>query len=157
MSKNIKSILAATLALALGGGLILWSSCKEPVGSPIAQQEVDDVVLAWKDRGLPYTDACVVEKEDLRAVVESSNQVSTDCWNQACQKPEDINCVTSCYLPNALLVIQVKGFDGPHVRGHELLHWLQNCGLGVVDYKHTDKRIWGNTGVEGTLPHWGTK
>ncbi len=110
---------------------LLLAGCASLPSARMPASEVDAAIYAWRGAGLPYTDTCREQRGEVRVLVADGAQFREACGDHA----------QSCEV-GSLLIVRPEYDDRGH-RAHEALHWLQACGMQVVDVDHANKRIWG--------------
>ena len=122
-------ILLCVLCLGLFGCLDKW-----PPTQVIPIEEVDAVVEAWQDAGLPYGSWCEWQRSSAFWVELDLSQAE-----EVCHQSEGLQ---GCILLPQPYVVVVEGAPAGKVRVHELIHWLDYCSTSSVDYDHTNKALW---------------
>lgn len=114
---------------------LLLTACVQAQGVPMQSSEIDRVVYAWREAGLPWSERCAQAARSVHVVV-------TDDTTALCRRD-----VQSCSLVWEPTVVVGAAYDQPGWRIHELLHVLSYWCLGYEDPRHTDKRVWWPSGL----------
>ncbi len=114
---------------------MLLTGCASLPGARMPSAEVDRVIGAWRDAGLPYTDTCSEQRGDVHVVVADGALFADLCRHEL--QPGRYE---SCSI-GPLLVVG-PAYNRPGYRVHEMLHFLSACGLQDPDAGHTNATIW---------------
>jgi hypothetical protein len=143
---------------------VLWTAggCAATL-PPSAELPVDEdqaaiqlAILAWRDAGLPWSEACNEQYARIRVVVSQPREFTELCGRRplhaggrlyACNTEQYEQAFPLWVLDSArvpLLVISELQPE-PHRRllvVHETLHWLERCSGKGIDFDHADARVW---------------
>jgi len=130
---------------------------------PSAELPVDEdqtaiqlAMLAWRDAGLPWSEACNDQYERIRVVVSQPREFTELCGRKplhaggrlyACNTEQYEQAFPLSVFDAARVPLLVISELQPEAHRrllvvHETLHWLERCSGKGIDFEHADTRVW---------------
>lgn len=158
MRKSLCSI--ALLAAASGCAASLPPSAELPVDED--QLAIHSAIVAWRDAGLPWSDACTDQYDRIRVVVSQPHEFTELCGRAplhaggrlyACNTEQYEQAFPLWVVDNARVPLLVISELQPETHRrllvvHETMHWLERCSGKGIDFDHEDDAVWQGARVE---------
>jgi hypothetical protein len=150
----------AFLAVASGCAASLPRSAELPVDED--QLAIHAAILAWRDAGLPWSDACTDQYDRIRVVVSQPHEFTELCGRAplhaggrlyACNTEQYEQAFPLWVVDNARVPLLVISELQPETHRrllvvHETMHWLERCSGKGIDFDHEDPEVWQGARIE---------
>jgi hypothetical protein len=150
----------ALLTAAGGCAASLPPSAELPVDED--QLAIHAAILAWRDAGLPWSDACTDQYDRIRVVVSQPHEFTELCGRAPLHAGGRLYACNTEQYEQAFPLWVVDGTRIPllviselqpetHRRllvVHETMHWLERCSGKGIDFDHEDAEVWQGARVE---------
>jgi hypothetical protein len=144
----------ALFAAAVGCAASLPPSAELPVDED--QLAIHAAIHAWRDAGLPWSDACTDQYDRIRIVVSQPGEFTELCGRAplhaggrlyACNTEQYEHAFPLWMVDNARVPLLVISELQPETHRrllvvHEMMHWLERCSGKGIDFDHADARVW---------------
>jgi hypothetical protein len=150
----------ALVVVASGCAASLPPSAVLPVDED--QLAIHAAILAWRDAGLPWSDACTDQYARIRVVVSQPHEFTQLCGRAplhaggrlyACNTEQYEQAFPLWVVDNARIPLLVISELQPETHRrllvvHETMHWLERCSGKGIDFDHEDVEVWQGARVE---------
>jgi hypothetical protein len=150
----------AVVAAATGCAASLPPSAELPVDED--QLAIHAAIAAWRDAGLPWSNACTDQYDRIRIVVSQPREFTELCGRAplhaggrlyACNTEQYEHAFPFWMVDNArvplLVISELQPEDHRRLLVvHETMHWLERCSGKGIDFDHADELVWQGARIE---------
>jgi hypothetical protein len=150
----------ALIAAAHGCAASLPPSAELPVDED--QLAIQAAIIAWRDAGLPWSDACTDQYDRIRVVVSQPHEFTELCGRAplhaggrlyACNTEQYEHAFPLWVVDSARVPLLVISELQPETHRrllvvHETMHWLERCSGKGIDFDHGDDDVWQGARIE---------